>query len=95
MKTTHLFFFLAIYTLLFFLLFQGYRYVIDPDSTGYLSVAEQLAKGNFRDSVNGIWGPLGSWILAPFIKSNFNEILTTKYLNGFYGFLSVVAFFIC
>jgi hypothetical protein len=93
MKSKHLLFFLTIYTSLFFILFPGYRYVIDPDATGYFSVAEQLAKGNFHNSVNGIWSPLGSWILAPFIKLNFDEILTAKYLNGLYGFLSVVSFF--
>ncbi|HEX7457805.1 MAG TPA: hypothetical protein VF301_05180, partial [Ginsengibacter sp.] len=93
MKSKHLLFFLTIYTSLFFILFPGYRYVIHPDSTGYLSVAEQLAKGNFHNSINGIWSPLGSWILTPFIKLNFDEILTTKYLNGFYGFLSLIAFF--
>jgi hypothetical protein len=93
MKSKHLLFFLAIYTSLFFILFPGYRYVMDPDATGYFSVAEQLAKGNFHNSINGIWSPLGSWILTPFIKLNFDEILTAKYLNGFYGFLSVIAFF--
>ncbi len=93
MRSKHLLLFLAIYTFLFFILFAGYRYVIDPDATGYFSVAEQLAKGNFHNSINGIWSPLGSWLLTPFIKLNFDEILSAKYLNGFYGFLSVAAFF--
>jgi len=93
MKSKHLLLFLAIYTSLFFILFPGYRYVIDPDATGYFSVAEQFAKGNFHASVNGIWSPLGSWLLIPFIKLNFDEILSAKYLNGLYGFLSITAFF--
>ena len=66
---------------------------MEPDATGYLSVAEQLAKGNINNSINGIWSPLGSLLLTPFIKLNFNEILSAKYLNGLYGFLSVAAFF--
>ena len=93
MKLKHLLFLLAIYISLFFILFPGYCYTIDPDSTGYFSVAEQLAKGDFHNSINGIWAPLGSWILTPFLQFNFDEILTAKYLNGFYGFLSLVAFF--
>ena len=59
MKSKHLLFFLIIYTSLFFILFPGYRYVMDPDATGYLSVAEQLAKGNFHNSLmeSGVrWG---------------------------------------
>ena len=93
MRSKHLLLFLAIYTSLFFILFPGYRYVIDPDATGYFSVAEQFAKGNLHNSINGIWSPLGSWLLTPFIKLNFDEILSAKYLNGFYGFLSLIAFF--
>ena len=93
MRLKHLLLFLAIYTSLFFILFPGYRYVIGPDATGYLSVAEQFAKGNFHNSINGIWSPLSSWLLTPFIKLNFDEILSVKYLNGVYGFLSVAAFF--
>jgi hypothetical protein len=93
MKLKHLLS-LAIYISLFFILFPGYRYIIDPDSTGYFSVAEQLAKGDFHNSINGIWAPSGSWILTPFLQFNFDEILTAKYLNGFYVFLSLVAFFL-
>ena len=93
MKSKHLLFFLATYIFLFFILFPGYRFIMDPDSTGYFSVAEQLAKGDFHNSINGIWSPLGSWILTPFLQFSFDEILTAKYLNGFYGFLSLIAFF--
>lgn len=93
MKSKHLLFFLTTYICLFFILFPGYRYVIDPDSTGYFSIAEQLAKGNFHNSINGIWAPLGSWILTPFLQFDVDEILTAKYLNGLYGLLSLLAFF--
>lgn len=93
MKSKHLIFFLSIYVLLFLMLFPGYRYSIDPDSTGYFSVAEQLDKGNFYNSINGIWSPLGSWILVPCLKLNLDEIISAKYLNGFYGFLILVSFF--
>ncbi|HVZ95593.1 MAG TPA: hypothetical protein VG847_01880 [Chitinophagaceae bacterium] len=93
MKTKHLFLFLIIYSVLFFILFPGFRYVIDPDSTGYFSVAEQMAKGNFFNSVNGIWSPLGSWLFAPLIRLPVNEVLAAKYLNGVYGAATIVAFF--
>ncbi len=93
MKPNHLLFFLIIYISLFFLLFPGYRYVIDPDATGYFSVAEKVAKGDFHGSINGIWGPLGSWFLAPFMRNRFDPMFTVKYLNGLYGLLSLTAFF--
>ena len=64
-----------------------------PDATGYLSVAEKIAAGNYLSSVNGIWSPLGSWILVPFIKAGGDAILFSKYLNGIYGLISLILFF--
>ncbi|MEO5649714.1 MAG: hypothetical protein ABIR03_07320 [Ginsengibacter sp.] len=93
MTNKHLFFFLTGYLLLFFLLFPAYQYVVDPDATGYLSVAEKIAKGNYFNSINGIWSPLGSWIVAPFIRSGFNGIITAKWLNGIYGAVSLCLYF--
>lgn len=93
MNYKHLLFFISGYIILFFLLFPGYRFVLDPDATGYFSVAEHLAKGDFYNSINGIWSPLGSWILAPFLKAGFDAILTEKYLNGLYGLISLISFF--
>ncbi len=93
MNYKHLLFFIGGYIILFFLLFPGYRFVMDPDATGYFSVAEHLAKGDFYNSINGIWSPLGSWILAPFLKFGFDAVVTEKYLNGLYGLISLIAFF--
>ena len=93
MRPRHLYFFILLYIIFFFLLFPGFRYVIDPDATGYFSVAEQLARGNFFNSVNGIWSPLGSWLLAPLLQHPVNEVLAAKYLNGVYGIGTLVAFF--
>lgn len=93
MKLKNLLFILLLYTLLFFLVFNSYRFVIDADATGYLSVAEQYVKGNYHNAVNGIWSPLGSWMVAAFLHFNFDSILIAKYLNGLYGFVSLVTFF--
>jgi len=54
MKSNHLPLPVVVYVSLFFILFPGYRYVIDPDPTRYFIVGEQLAKGNFHNSVSGI-----------------------------------------
>ena len=64
-----------------------------PDATGYLSVAEKIADGKYLQSINGIWSPLSSWFLVPFIKSGGNAILWAKYLNALYGFFSLCLFF--
>lgn len=93
MTTRHLFFFLTAYVLLYIFLFPGYQFFLDPDATGYLSVAEKIARGNYFNSINGIWSPLGSWMVALFIKSDFNGIVSAKLLNGLYGAISLCLFF--
>ncbi|MEO6136581.1 MAG: hypothetical protein ABIP35_15610, partial [Ginsengibacter sp.] len=93
MNQKHLFFFLTGYLVIFFFLFHGYRFFIDPDATGYLSVSEKLANGNYFNSINGIWSPFGSWILAPFLKLGFNGIITSKFLNGLYGAISLYLYY--
>lgn len=93
MNHKHLFFFLTGYLLIFFSLFNGYQYFIDPDATGYLSVSEKLASGNYFNSINGIWSPLGSWILTPFLKLGLNGVISTKFLNGLYGAISLYLYF--
>ncbi|MFS8081883.1 MAG: hypothetical protein ACMG51_00415 [Ginsengibacter sp.] len=93
MTTRHLLFFLTGYLLVYGILFHGFQFVMDPDATGYFSVAEKIVRGNYFDSVNGIWSPLSSWILVPFIKYGFDPIISAKILNGFYGFISVWVFF--
>ena len=93
MKFKHLIWFELVYLGLFILLFPGFRYNIDPDATGYLSVAEHCANGDYFKSINGIWSPLSSWLVAPLIKAGFDGVLAVKYLNGLYGLLSLGAFF--
>lgn len=44
-----------------------YRYAINPDGVSYISIAQKYASGNFSEAINGYWGPLLSWLLAPFI----------------------------
>lgn len=93
MKSKYSFLFLALYTGLFFLLFPQYRFVTDADATGYFSVAERMARGDYYNSINGMWSPLGSWILAPFIRWGFDAVITVKYLNGFYGLIILCSLF--
>ncbi len=92
MKPKYLVLLLLSYVVLFCLLFPGYRYSIDPDATGYLKVAERVSKGDYFNSINGLWSPLGSWLLAPFISMGLDPILSVKSLNGVYGFIMLLAF---
>lgn len=44
-----------------------YRHAINPDGVSYITIAQKYASGNFIEAVNGYWGPLLSWLLAPFV----------------------------
>jgi len=43
--------------------------VLNADGVSYVSLAEKYARGEFRDAVNGYWGPLISWMMAPLIAA--------------------------
>ena len=60
-------FVLAFYLICASVLFGRFRYTLNPDGISYISIAQKYADGNFGDAVNGYWGPLLSWLLAPFI----------------------------
>lgn len=84
--------FILLYIFLYIILFSGYQYIIDPDATGYLSVAEKVANSKYFQSINGIWSPLSSWFLVPFIKAGGNTIMWAKYLNCLYSIISLCLF---
>src|SRR5687768_11427631 len=82
-----------LYCVLFYALLPWYRYIIDFDATGYINVAKLLAAGDYSNSINGFWSPLGSWMLVPFMKSGYDPVLSAKYINGVFGLLSLIAFY--
>ena len=43
------------------------RFSPSPDGTNYLDMAGAVLRGDWKDSVNGMWSPFYAWILAPFL----------------------------
>jgi hypothetical protein len=41
--------------------------LINPDGVSYTEIARQYANGDFKQAINGYWGPLLSWLAAPLI----------------------------
>lgn len=62
-----------------------YRYQLNPDATSYISIAHKYASGNFREAVNGYWGPLLSWLLVPAIWLHVEPIIAAKLLTAVSG----------
>ena len=67
-------------------LFPFYKYILDVDAVGYITVARHYAAGDWHNAVNGYWSPLNSWLLAPFIKMGLNDVRCFKIANLFFGF---------
>jgi hypothetical protein len=67
-----------------------YRYQINPDGISYISIARKYAAGNFSEAINGYWGPLYSWLLAPFLVIGVEPLLATKILNLLIGFVIIL-----
>jgi len=81
---------LILYSVLGILLLKYYRYQINPDGVNYISIAQKYLAGNFRDAVNGYWGPLFSWLLMPFLFLKVEPLLATKILNLIIGLLIII-----
>ncbi|HJV66343.1 MAG TPA: hypothetical protein VJ550_11460 [Geomonas sp.] len=76
--------------LLFYLALSGlflnyYRYQLDPDSISYISIAQQYLKGDYADAINGLWSPLISWILVPFLAIKLSPQLAAKVVSVLVG----------
>lgn len=75
------FFPLALYAFLVAILFPYLCwYVNNPDTFQYLMIARHYLAGDFREAVNGYWGPLLSWLMIPFTGQDFGDIPALKTL---------------
>jgi hypothetical protein len=64
-----------------FLILPLYKYQINPDGISYISIAEKYSHGDFRDAINGYWGPLLSWMIVPGLWLGIDPIVSIKILQ--------------
>ena len=62
-------------------LWPYYRYQINPDGISYIGIAYKYYNGNFSEAVNGYWGPLLSWVLAPLLGLIKDPLLAFRFLS--------------
>jgi len=82
---------LLIYLVAGTLLLKYYRYQINPDGISYISIAQKYLNGDFSNAVNGWWGPMFSWLLAPLLLFGVDPLLTAKILNLLIGVAAIIA----
>jgi hypothetical protein len=79
---TVIFFFYAISALIFGF---AYRFEINPDGISYISLAEHIVAGNLNESVSGIWAPLFTWLMSPFIFIGIDGLTTARMVIALSG----------
>jgi hypothetical protein len=84
------------YFLLCVLLHPYYGNILDADAIGYLSIAERVANADWFRSINGLWSPLNSWLLVPFIQKGYDGFLIAKIINFILGGILIIqTYFLC
>jgi hypothetical protein len=75
----------CLYFILCIALHPFYGYLLDSDAVGYLSVAERVANNDWFRSINGLWSPLNSWLIVPFLQNGKDAFLAAKAINFLCG----------
>ncbi|MCX8157688.1 MAG: glycosyltransferase family 39 protein [Verrucomicrobiae bacterium] len=68
-----------------------FREALNTDAVAYLRLADYYAQGSWSLALNGYWGPLLSWLLAPLRVLDCPPWLAARLVMG----LSAVFFFVC
>lgn len=76
---------LLLYALLWKVLQPVLGYNLDSDCVAYLTIAERVANGEYLKSINGLWSPLNSWLVALFVKNGLDAWTSAKLLNFIFG----------
>lgn len=66
-----------------------YLHKLNPDGISYISIARKYCSGNVHDAINGVWSPLLSWLLIPFIWMDCNPLLGIKFISLLTGLLTL------
>ena len=83
-------FILSVFFLSGLLLLEGYQYQINADGVSYLAIAQKYQRGDFRDAINGYWGPLFSWLLVPILFFGSPPLLAAKILSLLIGLATLI-----
>lgn len=77
------------YALLWWLMAPYLGYLLDSDGVAYLTIARRVVEGDFQQSINGLWSPLNSWLLVPFMKAGWNAWELAKFVNFSIGIVVI------
>lgn len=63
---------------LYFFFIKDFKYLIYPDTTSYISIAQKYLAGDFANAINGTWSPLTSWLIIPLLFMQVSPLLALQ-----------------
>ncbi len=81
---------IIIYSISGMFLLRYYQYQVNPDALSYISLAQKYLIGDFSNAINGMWSPLFSWLLIPFLYFGLKPLLATKVLSLIIGLFAII-----
>ncbi|RJQ22395.1 MAG: hypothetical protein C4560_02400 [Nitrospiraceae bacterium] len=69
---------------------EFYEYEVTTNTVSYIQIAQKYLNGDFRNAVNGAFGPLESWLLVPLLKLGLAPVLSVSILNFSAGVLLLI-----
>lgn len=84
---------LITYVIMAIFLLKYYMYQINNDGIVYIGISKQILAGNFYGSINDYWGPMISWLMAPFIylaKDPVQTLISAKITSIIIGFITLI-----
>jgi hypothetical protein len=63
---------------------------LTADSTLYLNIADKYISGDFKNAINGYWGPMLVWLLIPFLHLGASHVFAMNALNLFIGIFTII-----
>jgi hypothetical protein len=82
--------YLIFYLVISFALLYFYKYSYRQDLISYLSIADKYYNGNFEQAINGVWGPLLSWVLTLLRFLPIEPILGFKFVQILIGAITLI-----
>ncbi|MBL7050192.1 MAG: glycosyltransferase family 39 protein, partial [Nitrospira sp.] len=78
----------VIYVTMCMSLYQHER--VTGDASIFFDIAEKYSAGDYKNAVNGFWGPLLSWILVPFVHFKIDKFFTMNLLSAVIGVFTLI-----
>jgi hypothetical protein len=82
---------IVIYLISVLLLLPHFQYQLNPDGVSYMSIAQKYLSHDFKNAINGYWGPLFSWVMLPFLAVGLKPIISANSVLILTGLLVVLA----